>query len=365
MVLNSVVLPPPLRPEHAQHLAGGEREADVAADRRARDSRRRARSTSQRGTVTTMPAAAKASSQKKNGVPSSAVSTPERHLDACRSCGPAYRRRAGKPAPSSMASGQQPREVRARPASRAQCGTTSPTQPMMPLTATAAGGHQCRRGDHDQRAACACPRRARAPRRRRSVMHVHAPAQEQQRHQAEQHAGAAAREVARRDRREAAEQPEGDRRQLVVRIGEVLEERDAGAEQRADDDAGEHQHEHWVVAAHREPQSSRPAHRRRARRRRQAAWIARHRQREEDPERPRRARRRWRRRGCRARPADCGTALVGGAGGGERRADGQRGEHPRPAHLHDHGFHVRGQRVRASRDLRREQGHRSQTGETG
>ena len=39
--------------------------------------------------------------------------------------------------------------------------------------------------------------------------------------------------------------------QLVVRVGEELEQRDAGAEQRADHDAGEHQHEQRIVAAHR------------------------------------------------------------------------------------------------------------------
>jgi hypothetical protein len=49
--------------------------------------------------------------------------------------------------------------------------------------------------------------------------------------------------------REAAEQPEGDGRKLVIGIGKDLHQRDAGARERADDDARQHQHQGAVMAA--------------------------------------------------------------------------------------------------------------------
>ncbi len=109
-----------------------------------------------------------------------------------------------------------------------------------------------------------------------------------------------------RRRREAAEQPERDRRQLVVRVGQVLEQRDARAEQRADHHAGQHQHEQRIVAAHGvadhvdepRPRTSPPRTRGPGSRRSAARGRCRAR---------RRAPRRRTRRGCRARPADCGT----------------------------------------------------------
>ena len=104
---------------------------------------------------------------------------------------------------------------------------------------------------------------------------------------------------------EAAEQPEGHRRKLIVGIGEIFHETDAGAEQRADDDAGEHKNENRIAGADRgadridrsdgnnaankceAPQSRICRARNRCRSRR-------------------RARRRRMRQANRARPADCG-----------------------------------------------------------
>ena len=56
-------------------------------------------------------------------------------------------------------------------------------------------------------------------------------------------------QVARQGAREAAQQPEGDRRQLVVGIGDVLHQRDAGAEERAHDHTGEHEREQRIAPA--------------------------------------------------------------------------------------------------------------------
>ena len=49
-------------------------------------------------------------------------------------------------------------------------------------------------------------------------------------------------------------------------------------------------------------------------------------------------------------------SLVSGARGGERGANDERREHPRPAHLQNDRFDVSGKRVRASRQLRNQQG---------
>ena len=51
-------------------------------------------------------------------------------------------------------------------------------------------------------------------------------------------------------RRQAAEQPERHGGKLVVGIGEIFDEADAGAEQRADHHAGQHQHQDRIARAH-------------------------------------------------------------------------------------------------------------------
>ena len=49
---------------------------------------------------------------------------------------------------------------------------------------------------------------------------------------------------------QAAEQPEGHGGQLVVGVGQHLDQADARAQQRADDDAREQQHQHRVAVPH-------------------------------------------------------------------------------------------------------------------
>ena len=115
---------------------------------------------------------------------------------------------------------------------RAMCGMISPTQPMMPLIATTAA--VIRRGRDDEHEAQASGVDAERLGLLVAERHqVHAPAQKVQRHQAEQNERHGPQDIGRRRRGEAAEQPEGDRRQLVVGIGQHLEQRDERAGERA------------------------------------------------------------------------------------------------------------------------------------
>ena len=100
------------------------------------------------------------------------------------------------------------------------------------VAAATIGGAQ-RPGRHAERAGLLLRQRHR----------VHAPAQRDQHRRAEQNRPEQRHEVGGVVAGEAAEQPEGHGRQLVVGVGEILHEADAGAEQRADDDAGQHQHQ--------------------------------------------------------------------------------------------------------------------------
>ena len=110
----------------------------------------------------------------------------------------------------------------------------------------ARGRRQCRGGDHD---------RAQAPRvhAERTCLvlgqreQVDAPCKREQHRERERHGGQKARELLSRCRREAAHQPERDRWKLVVGIGEILEQRNRGAEQARDDDAGEDQRHERIV----------------------------------------------------------------------------------------------------------------------
>ena len=120
-------------------------------------------------------------------------------------------------------------------------------------------------------------------------------------------------QVARQRAGEASQQPERDRGKLVVGIGHVLHERDARAEERAHDDAGEHEREDRIAPADPRADRRRRGPRRRGRPRRRSAWIVADRQRRRAPRCPRRARSPRTRRGCRARRADCGR------GSGTRR----------------------------------------------
>jgi hypothetical protein len=212
--------------------------------------------------------------------------------------------------------------------------------------------HRCRRGerrrddDRDAKARGVEAEGARLVVGKREE--VHAPAQERQRCETERDQRKRRREIARQHAGEASEQPEGDRRQLVVRIGHVLRERHARSEERADHDSGEHQREHPVVSAHpggdREHQShgGKPA-------REGEPLDGGDRQSEEDA-------------GDRAERAAAGNAedvgrdqriakqaLVGRARRRERRADRERGDHARTAHLqHDRANVVRKAVVRSA-----------------
>jgi hypothetical protein len=75
-----------------------------------------------------------------------------------------------------------------------------------------------------------------------------APAQQAKGHQANRHGRQQARQIGRVCCRQAAQQPEGDRRQLVVRVGEKFQEPDTGTKQRANDDAGKDQHQNCVTS---------------------------------------------------------------------------------------------------------------------
>ena len=282
---------------------------------------------------------ARANSHRKNGVPMSAVSTPGgtsmvamvRHSVSTAS------RNA---APSSMASGSS--RPKSGPTSRrAACGIRSPTQPMMPLTATAAAvisvaaatttSVRSLRVSTPSARASSSGSASRFMRQRRSSM----------RREAEQRERRRGAEVARRDRGEAAEQPVGDRGKLVVRVGEVLEQRDHRAEQRADHDARlapARAADRGRAAASR---SSTPGRRARRPPAKARSWIEEHVEREEDAEyrAERRAGRDAEDVGRNQRVAE--HSLVGGACRGERCADDQRRQHARPAHLQHHRFDIR------------------------
>src|SRR4051794_15978501 len=120
-----------IRAEHAHRFPGGEREADVPAHRVARKPERKMLNL-QRHQLRR----ARANSHRKNGVPMSAVSTPggTSIVAIVRQSVSTPRRNA---APRSMASGSN-RPKSGPTSSRAACGMSSPTQPMIPLTATAA-----------------------------------------------------------------------------------------------------------------------------------------------------------------------------------------------------------------------------------
>jgi hypothetical protein len=73
--------------------------------------------------------------------------------------------------------------------------------------------------------------------------HADAPAVEHERHEAHRDQRGRDREIGHLHAREAAEQPERDGGELVVRIGHDLDQRDAGARERTRHDAAEHQHQ--------------------------------------------------------------------------------------------------------------------------
>ena len=198
-----------------------------------------------------------------------------------------------------------------------------------------AGGHERRRGDHEQ---------AQAPgldAQRLGLLvaerqHVDAPAQQHQRHEPDQHQRHRRPHLALADGREAAEQPEHDGGQLVVGVGQDLHERDGRAGERADHHAGQHQHQDRVAAVHHrgdavdEADGGKPHDEGRE-------LDAGHGQRQEDAEHGAEA-------GAGRHAEDVGRhqrvaeqRLVGGARRRNRRPDDHGREHARQPHLEQHG----------------------------
>ena len=194
-----------------------------------------------------------------------------------------------------------------------------------------------RGADDDHRAE---PARLDAERARLLVaerQHVDPPAQQHQRDQPGQHDRRGGQDVLGLHAGQAAEQPEGDRGQLVVGIGENLEERGRGARQRAHHHPGEHQDQRAVADPHRGRDESHQRHRPEPAR--EPHELDRDdRQRQEDPEH-------------RAEPGTGGDAedvgrdqrvaeqrLVARPGRGERRAHQQRGGHPGEPDREQHGL---------------------------
>ena len=146
--------------------------------------------------------------------------------------------------------------------------------------------------------------------------------------------------------RQAAEQPEGHGGKLVIGIGQIFHEADAGAEQRADHHAGEHQHQDRIARAHRRADHVDGSDRDQPADEGQRL-DAEYAEREEDAEHG--AQRR-----ARGRAEDIGRyqwvakqALERRAGDRQRRADQRRREHARPAHQPDDVLNRRRQPERA------------------
>ena len=198
--------------------------------------------------LTTSSSACCASSQMKNGVPMNAVSTPSGisiGADGARQrvdrAGDSRRR--GAPPPAAAARNPGPTSERAR------CGITRPIQPMMPVTATLA--------DVVSVAAATITAKRARPVATPSACASSSPSDitfmrqrsSDKRHEAERTTARKQRQqIGTPDRGKAAQEPEGNGGKLIVGIGEIFDNADARAEQRADHDAGEHQHQDRIVA---------------------------------------------------------------------------------------------------------------------
>ena len=173
------------------------------------------------------------------------------------------------------------------------------------------GGRDARRGDQRRRRHDGDAQRTGGDAERARLLlgqrhHVHAPAQRDQHGGAERDRADQRQQIGDPGGGQAAEQPERHRRKLVVGVGEIFHEADAGAEQRADHDAGQHQHQDRVA------RTQQRADHVDGRDRDEAAdegerLDARSRRARNRCRAPRRAPRPTRRRECRATPADCET----------------------------------------------------------
>ena len=209
--------------EEADDLAGPTARLDVAADRLARDSR--SRGASPRASCPARAGRA-ASSQRKTGAPTKAVRMPSGVSTAAM--------RARERVDQQQIAGAERASRRGR--RRSKFGPTSMRAMCGMIEADPADRR--RRSRPRSRSSASRPRsprcagaRALTPERARLLVaereHVDPPAQKRQRDEAER----CDRDRGRRGRSslmrgEAAEQPEGDRRQLVVGIGQDLEQRD-------------------------------------------------------------------------------------------------------------------------------------------
>jgi hypothetical protein len=216
---------------------------------------------------------------------------------------------------------------------------------MIPAGRHARGCHQrCGSDNGDAQRAGGHAKRPRLLVRQRH--HVHAPAQRQQRGGAKRDRAEQRHEIGRADRGKTAEQPERHRRQLIIGIGEIFDEADAGTEQRTDHDAGENQHQHGIARPRRRADhvdgcdGDQPA----GEGQRLNGEDA---EREKDTEH-------GTKRGAGGRAQNIGRhqriaeqALEGGACHGKRSSNQHRRHHARAAHLPDHRFD-RGRDIRRS-----------------
>ena len=190
----------------------------------------------------------RASSQRKNGAPSTAVRMPSGVSMRAR-LRPSVSTSSMNEAPSSIAAGSS-RSKFGPTIMRAMCGIIRPIQPITPEIATtlavisvaAAITMMRSRGTSTPSARASSSPSESTPMRQRNRMSGTRPTST---------SGSDDREIGELHAGEAAEQPERDRGKLVVRVGQDLHQRDAGAGERADHDAGEHQHQGAVMAVQR------------------------------------------------------------------------------------------------------------------
>ena len=228
-----------------------------------------------------------------------------RQLDDRDACGIACPPPSMKPAPSSMASGSS-RPKSGPTSKRAACGISRPDPADDAADGDHRSGHQCRRTP--------------PPARRRRRVHAERAGLVVGERQADSCASAGAASATSRRVRAAprrrgrcgamdARLPSSQKviaGQLVVRVGEVLQQRNRRAEQGADHHAGEHEREQRIVAAHARADAVDQTDGNQAASEGEELDA-------EDPRAigrsraPRPARRRSRPRGYRATPAGCGT----------------------------------------------------------
>jgi hypothetical protein len=151
--------------------------------------------------------------------------------------------------------------------------------------------------------------------------------------------------------------------QLIVGVGQDLEQGDGRAGEGTHHHPGQDQHQDGLAAMHQRGDGIDEAHRGKAGGERQQLDTG-HRQRQEDAEHSAQtgSRRDTQNIGGHQRVAEQG--LVGGAGGGERRSRKRRGQHARQAHLEQDGLDLAPCRrtAQAPDECRRHVGERDRIG---